>query len=904
MANLLDNFAGTSGTNLTSHTSDSGNTWTTLGGSAALLDGSGGVYNADNASNPAVYTSNYAVTSDDIYTLTLNLIGTAGANQFCGIQARASGSNPNLSGYLFRAEVSVYHLYKDVSNAFTLLATYAVAPVNGDVMSFEVANVGPNVVMTCKVNGTLCTGVGFTAGVVTDSSGPITTLNPVSLAIYGNGATPTTGLHAKQITAAPNATLLAGSTTLSISGTVAAPVANVVTTTATLGTAPYTYQLQRAPDSSGSPGTYANVGAPGSGLTFTDATGTKDTIYWYRVQVTDSSIVTETANSNGVQILYRATGTYFFATSGSDSNTGTSSGSPWQTIAKANAYGTIGGDTFQWNKGDTFSGNLVLTVPTAGTQPTLGLPITVTSYGSGANPVISCGDGHGVKCQNMSYVTVANLTITGSGVTYTGTTGPLGIGAVVYTTSGFGVFFVNTGATQLTGGTITNCSIGGCYVGILVSGNGTAAPNGKGYTGLRVTNNTVTSAVYMGIQTINWPNGPLAGSPDWTGSGVHVNPYVGYNVVFNVYGNYVSVGQPGGNCGYPYYIAHQNGGTLERNVGHDCGFACSPSGGGGPVGVEFVVTTNVFGKFNEIYNISQGHSGNDGGGMDFDGASNGCVHEGNYLHDCGGPAFEQGTSVGGSANNTIRFNVVARCGQAPSTCGFVYTVGGSALTVHNNTVLHTSSTVAMMVPFTNVIVNYYNNILICSGSGAKFTNAGPGLYSLTKLNGNIYDAQNGASFSVTINSSTYTSLAALQAAGYETLQGLNTGFVGSSLLNSPTTAPTGGTLPGAQVATLTNFDQTASSPAIGTGLDILELFGLQSTVDFHCLPVRTSPSSTSSGYPVGAVGYGGGGLVGAGLPAAGQVQSGVVYGSAGSQFTGTLSGGGGGGGRGRFGIGF
>lgn len=72
------------------------------------------------------------------------------------------------------------------------------------------------------------------------------------------------------------------------------------TTTQTQGVGPYTYQFQRAPDVSGSPGTYANVGTGSTVTTYADSGLAENTKYWYRVYVTDTYFNSWT--SEGVQI--------------------------------------------------------------------------------------------------------------------------------------------------------------------------------------------------------------------------------------------------------------------------------------------------------------------------------------------------------------------------------------------------------------------------------------------------------------------------------------------------------------------------------------------------------------------------------------------------------------------------
>ncbi len=79
----------------------------------------------------------------------------------------------------------------------------------------------------------------------------------------------------------------------------------------------------------------------------------------------------------------RAT-TYYVAAAGNDSNSGTSAGAAWQTIAHVNAQAFSAGDAILFNRGDVWYGTS-LTAPSSGSS---GAPITFGAYGSGANPVI------------------------------------------------------------------------------------------------------------------------------------------------------------------------------------------------------------------------------------------------------------------------------------------------------------------------------------------------------------------------------------------------------------------------------------------------------------------------------------------------------------------------------------
>ena len=75
------------------------------------------------------------------------------------------------------------------------------------------------------------------------------------------------------------------------------------------GQIPYSVQFQRAPDVSGSPGTYANIGVPISSLltsvSYSDGSVSATTKYWYQAIVTDNLGATQT--TTGTYVLTPAT---------------------------------------------------------------------------------------------------------------------------------------------------------------------------------------------------------------------------------------------------------------------------------------------------------------------------------------------------------------------------------------------------------------------------------------------------------------------------------------------------------------------------------------------------------------------------------------------------------------------
>ncbi len=75
--------------------------------------------------------------------------------------------------------------------------------------------------------------------------------------------------------------------------------------------------------------------------------------------------------------------TYYVSNSGSDSNSGTSESSPWESLNKVNIYSFSPGDQILFKRGDQWEGTI--TVNASGTS---GNPIVYGAYGSGDKPKI------------------------------------------------------------------------------------------------------------------------------------------------------------------------------------------------------------------------------------------------------------------------------------------------------------------------------------------------------------------------------------------------------------------------------------------------------------------------------------------------------------------------------------
>jgi hypothetical protein len=185
--------------------------------------------------------------------------------------------------------------------------------------SYTLAGPSSGTVNAASTNFTVTPVGGVYTGTITPASSGAGTFSPASLTWSGTSSaqtftytpTSTTGSpHSVSTTASP----ALGSNPSAVSYTVTPPLAagtvstasvtgstlTVSTTAATGGTTPYTYQFQRAPDSSGSPGSWANVGSSGTSISFNDTGLTASTTYWYRVHVTDA--LSASVNSSSVSV--------------------------------------------------------------------------------------------------------------------------------------------------------------------------------------------------------------------------------------------------------------------------------------------------------------------------------------------------------------------------------------------------------------------------------------------------------------------------------------------------------------------------------------------------------------------------------------------------------------------------
>ncbi len=200
--------------------------------------------------------------------------------------------------------------------------------------------------------------------------------------------------------------------------------------------------------------------------------------------------------------------TYFLSVDGNDDNDGTSVQSPWQSLLKLNGSALQPGDSVSFRRGDTWTGSVA--VNQSGT-PVAG--ITLTTYGTGAAPVITGGESseQGANCVKIdgNYITVdglraescgyAGVSVTGDHVTVKNSTATHNaVGIKVGQGSDFGryvnnnlvdndVMNVNTPGVNCGTPQAVDCNDDSGAFGILINGNDNE------FTGNTVTGSTAQS---------------------------------------------------------------------------------------------------------------------------------------------------------------------------------------------------------------------------------------------------------------------------------------------------------------------------------------------------------------------------------------------------------------------------
>jgi len=505
--------------------------------------------------------------------------------------------------------------------------------------------------------------------------------------------------------------------------------------------------------------------------------------------------------------------TYYVSPSGLDKSSGTSTGSPWKTIARVNSATFHAGDKILFQGGATFTGNLTFTSADAGTAAS---PVTVSSYGNG-RATIRATSGNGITVLDAGGFTISNINLAGPG-----------IAAGHADNGGIGISFLNDAATasHLPHAYIDHVDVGGfglCGIGI----GGSRA--GAGFTDVRITYSTAHD---------NW----LAGIWSYVGR-FDDKPPIKVSAFQNVYvGHDIACNNPGANSdkgfnGNGIVLSQLNGAVIERCVAHGNGTANTGTNGGA-VGIWCYCSNNVTIQYNESYGNTSAHL--DGGGLDFDGGTTNSVLQYNYSHDNAGAGIllAQPSLFPKFSGDVVRYNISQDDGRkngyaAIEVGGAISSNPYSNAEIYGNTLYVSKpaggSSAGIIVKGASVNLHVRNNIIYTTGgTPTVIVNAtGSGML----FQGNDYWTGSSGAINLRWLGKTYNTLSAWRSATrQETVGSKAVGASVAPMLSDPGNA---GTLNNADnLPSVTQYTLLSSSLAIDAGVD-LNAMGLSPTHDYY-----------------------------------------------------------------------
>lgn len=555
--------------------------------------------------------------------------------------------------------------------------------------------------------------------------------------------------------------------------------------------------------------------------------------------------------STGATAVFRVIGLLHFAAAGSDTTGDGTTGNPLQTIGEANTLEATAsaGDGYAFNGGDTFSGNLAITV--TGTQTARRL---ITSYGSG-QATINPGTAKGVFVYTpgspVEFVTVSNLTINTNTATATSFTSTA-INIAPHqgrdmTAFSWGVLFYND-ATCANPGAATparSCWIDNCTVIGTVFGIGFQTPNYIssstldlcGYVDWRITNCTVHDVILVGV----WCLGGNAHKNGWSQEQLAtaaikttlLGGYIGDTNVYNIAGTNASASA--------IWCYNATGLTIERcqcsNISTADTYPNTLGWGSASMQIEYSDTV-VFRWCEASTNKSVSP---DAEAFDPDIGVTHCTIEYCYAHDNNGSGFitfdNSGTNVlrYSTSRNDCRTNTL----DAISWCGLCHNC-----TVYLGSGFPAGAAVAgECTPGVGAsVATKFIDCIFQTTSGTKIIDYNSGVGLITVIGCVYYWGGGTQNFDGTI-----TTLSAWQSASpinQEKYLGILYGVVGDPKLSAPTTA--GNFSPASALYTMTYFDLLGGSAALNAGIP-LELLGYNSgPSDFHGNPSRTAAAALAS----------------------------------------------------------
>jgi len=499
------------------------------------------------------------------------------------------------------------------------------------------------------------------------------------------------------------------------------------------------------------------------------------------------------------QQTFSGTVYYIDAEKGDDHNIGTSPDAPWATMAQINGLSFKAGDAILLAGGQIHNGSLSFGSDDRGSAEE---PITISSYGD-ENAVINSGTATGIYLGDTAGFHISNLKLMGSGRE---------------TNTGDGISLWNGGGGSLDYLLVENVEITGYkQSGIFLGVNG----NGHTLKNAVVQNCLIYEIGGNGICT-------------WGGESNIIDNLCIYGTV--IYDISAVPGDPS-YLGNGIVLGMVKNTEIAGCVAYECGG--SPMNGAGCVGMWCYQSTNVLIQKNESFgNNTTLIKGVDGGGFDFDQYTTNSILQYNYSHNNHGAGYllcANGPSGETFSGNTVRFNISVNDGRR-SGYGAITLYGR----VQNSEIYHNSLYVTPSeednrgeTPKGIYIWNQYmetydvknvairNNIIqTTDGLPHVFVSQGQidGGENIV-MQGNCYYAEEG--LLVNWGVKTFRTMEEYRLAGFEMMDGVETGLFADPMFQNAGAEPTIGTAWGSVL--LEAYRIAPDSPCVDAAVDLRSL---------------------------------------------------------------------------------
>ena len=455
-----------------------------------------------------------------------------------------------------------------------------------------------------------------------------------------------------------------------------------------------------------------------------------------------------------VSALFAQKTYYVDATSGNDSNNGTSTSTAWKTINKLNTSSFVPGDVIRFKSGETFPGSLVISSSGSSRNP-----IIYDRYGNGALPILDGkGGDYTVYAKNKEYLEFKNLKFTNF---RPGTITPTDIfSAMIFESEDYGtvnhLHFDNITVFKVNSSTDKSEADTRYHGGILFYARGSAVKSN--FNDIIVENSTFEDIGRTGVNIRSdwWKRNSNSTFGQDLGDGTLDTWYPTTNMIFrdNIFQRIRGNG---------LIVRVSVDAMVEGNLFDTCGDGIS-----GNAAFNFNTDGTVF-QFNEAKNTVFNQGDSDARGIDSDFRTKNTIIQYNYLHDngLGGVVATGGPQTPGfiperfNIGTVVRYNIVENNARQ----GMHFSGAIDGLEVYNNVFYadntHNNLTILNFKKWSAAWpknINVRNNIFYFTGDNLSynFRDGNGGGSSGISFSNNLYFGTYASKLPISGNSETLT----------------------------------------------------------------------------------------------------------------------------------------------------